>query len=151
MAGGAGRNQPDLRVRFHSLRTHFDSAFAQFAQCELAVGFNLTFTRVLMTLLTVYSRCSLWTRVSLAWELTFLTLRRTDVRVDEWKTKTRMGDGREVDPDRNVLTGALREEDVHTHIVVGSSTLGHWHTGVGNSTSNLPLRSDSSRINQAPD
>lgn len=31
---------------------------------------------------------------------------------------------------RNVLTGSLRDDDVHTHIVVGSSSLGHWHTGV---------------------
>ena len=32
---------------------------------------------------------------------------------------------------RNVLTGSLQDDDVHRHIVVGSSSLGHWHTGVG--------------------
>jgi hypothetical protein len=30
-----------------------------------------------------------------------------------------------------VLTGSLRDDEVHRHIVVGSSSLGHWHTGVG--------------------
>lgn len=32
---------------------------------------------------------------------------------------------------RNVLTGLLRDDEVHRHIVIGSSSLGHWHTGVG--------------------
>eukprot|EP01043_Picozoa_sp_COSAG02_P000225 COSAG02_NODE_4_length_69935_cov_46.806590_33_plen_160_part_00 len=30
-----------------------------------------------------------------------------------------------------MLTGSLQDDEVHRHIVVGSSSLGHWHTGVG--------------------
>ena len=30
-----------------------------------------------------------------------------------------------------MITGSLQDDEVHRHIVVGSSSLGHWHTGVG--------------------
>ena len=51
-------------------------------------------------------------------------------KVSQWQPKLKREATVAPDPSRNVITGSLKEDEVHTHIAMGSSSLGHWHTGV---------------------